>query len=364
MYRFGQAIGFGIMTNIFNNMFRGFGMFNSGYMYNPFYCCHHSPMFFMPNFSFGVFTQYPSSSPIPMPSFQNYTPEYTVPNQSIWGSQSQTPNFRLDQFLDPNYQNFNFDTFVYQNGNLGAGVGVNTGVNPGGNPWANPVGNYDTSRVKDKADEAPINNNKPIEEKPKEEIAIQSDRKIRKKYSADAKEMAAKWNKKLPKATNITEEFCQKVIDISKEVKCNPEDLMAMMNLESAHTFRPDIQNKGREKYYGLIQFGESAAIDVGKTLKELTSMTAIEQLDYVEIFLLKQKKYRGISDKELDAKTLYCLVLYPTLTNKKDDAIFAEKNGKGNSAIRYQKNNGLDRNNDGKITRGELDSALDAYRV
>ena len=91
--------------------------------------------------------------------------------------------------------------------------------------------------------------------------------------------------------------------------------------------------------------------------------MSAIEQLDYVKKYLLKQKEYKHITGKELDTKTLYCLVLYPEATNEKDSYIIAEKEHK-ESGKRYTENQGLDRNNDGRITREELDKALDAYRA
>ncbi len=83
--------------------------------------------------------------------------------------------------------------------------------------------------------------------------------------------------------------------------------LLAIMDVESGMS--PSIQNK--YGYTGLIQFGSTAAKEIGTTTDALKKMTAVQQLDYV-------KKYYDLWIKRLGLKKiesfadLYLLVLYP----------------------------------------------------
>lgn len=113
-------------------------------------------------------------------------------------------------------------------------------------------------------------------------------------------------------------EFRQKVIRIAKNLGLPQEKneganrLMAVMALETMGTFSPTYDNG--MGYYGLIQFGETAASTLKTTTSALIKMTAVDQLDYVEEHIAKKKSsIKNLTD-------LYLTVLLPALTGKGDD--------------------------------------------
>ena len=86
--------------------------------------------------------------------------------------------------------------------------------------------------------------------------------------------------------------------------------------------------------------------------------MSAVEQLDYVEKYLLYWKKDRGFGDdEELNAGDLYALVAQPANANK-EVLIVA-----GTDAYENNKKS-WDLNNDKKITKSELAQCLDRFRA
>ena len=162
----------------------------------------------------------------------------------------------------------------------------------------------------------------------------------------DAKKLKEKWSKK----KNLSDTFYEKVIDISKKIKCDPNDLMAVMWYESAHTFNPAEPNSIGA--VGLIQFMPDTARTLGTTTEELKNMSAEKQLDYVEKYLVANKKDAGYDDnKQLDAGTLYSLVFLPGRSKRN---VLTSKGEKY-----YSQNKSLDYNKDGKITKLDLSSVV-----
>lgn len=105
----------------------------------------------------------------------------------------------------------------------------------------------------------------------------------------------------------------KKVSEVSKILGVDPNWLMTVMALETNKTFSPAIDNG--IGYVGLIQFGERAAHDLSTTQEKLIKMTFIEQMDYVQKYLVyvrrhfvAQKKYETLTD-------LYLAVLYPSVS-------------------------------------------------
>ena len=139
---------------------------------------------------------------------------------------------------------------------------------------------------------------------------------------------------------DVTEEFLDKVLEISKKLKADPDDLMAVMAFESRldHTRVNSLSGAT-----GLIQWMPDTAVELGTTTGELKNMTAIEQLDYVYKYL---KPYTGKLDKISD---VYMAVLWPAAVGKKEDYVLFEA---GTAA--YRQNDGLDLNEDGAITKAE----------
>ena len=169
--------------------------------------------------------------------------------------------------------------------------------------------------------------------------------------SANAKELKNKWAKKQPQ---LTDEFYAKVINISKNVKCSPDDLMAVMNLETNKTFSTSVKNPGSTAT-GLIQFTEASAKDLDTTTSNLAKMTPEQQLDYVEKYLLNWKKKNNFSNNDtLTAGTLYAMVFQPANAKKE---VLAYK-----GTEEYSKNKMLDVNKDGKITKDDLSEKLKEF--
>lgn len=159
--------------------------------------------------------------------------------------------------------------------------------------------------------------------------------------SYDSETLFNKWGKK---NEHITQSFCNKVVEISKRLKCDPNDLMCVMNSESG--IKPTSINKSSGAT-GLIQFMPRTAESLGTSCEALASMTAEEQLVYVEKFLTNAKKRAGLSEQQLGAGTLYTLIFLPAYANR--DVLC------DSSSKYYRPNKGLDRDEDGLITKADL---------
>lgn len=184
-------------------------------------------------------------------------------------------------------------------------------------------------------------------------------------YTYDAGELHAKWKEKWTKdfhgeakannkiASLGGSAFFNKVCDIANRLNCDPNALMGLMNSESG--IRADIQNAAGSKAVGLIQFMPSTAKALGTTTEELKSMSAVEQLDYVEKYINYAKKIGGIdSSKQLDAGTLYTLVFLPAYSNRNILTSQGEKF--------YSANKGLDVNKDGQITKADMANRIQRF--
>ncbi|APX06900.1 transglycosylase SLT domain-containing protein [Vibrio campbellii] len=142
----------------------------------------------------------------------------------------------------------------------------------------------------------------------------------------------------------VSPEFKSKVSDISQELNIDPNHLMACMAFETAETFSPSIKNGSGSGATGLIQFMPSTAEALGTSTKKLAKMSAIEQLDYVKAYFLP---YRGRMDSLED---VYMAILYPAAIGKPHSHVLFKQ-----GSIAYRQNAGIDRNNAGKITLGDV---------
>jgi len=141
---------------------------------------------------------------------------------------------------------------------------------------------------------------------------------------------------------SVSLEFKKKVIQISFLLAVKPDDLMAVMAFESTL----DHTKWNGPVAVGLIQFTTDAEAIVGKTRNQLAKMTAIQQLDYVAIYLSYWTNARG---RLKNLGDLYMAVFCPAGIGKSDNFILYE-NGKSG----YSGNSKLDRTNKGYITRGD----------
>lgn len=306
MADFWQNFKHGFMHGTFNGMFGGFGTFN-------FASWNCMPQFFTGNFmNMSVF---------------RYNSPLTMLDKAWYGP--QTIDFGI------NYQNFEY-----------AGPNYTYDYN-----W----GDTFTKKEKNKIENEPEKSN--IEKQPNDVINEEPST-----YNCNAQELKKKWDKKKP---GLSIEFFEKVVNISKKIKCSPEDLMAVMHSESAGTFNPGEWNHAGNRAVGLIQFTDIAAKSLDPTgeltLEKLAKMSAIEQLNYVEKYLEYAKCKVAKFDKsdELTAGDLYSIVYLPAVA-KKD--VLAEASNDPKEY--YSKNKIFDRNKDGKITKSEMAEQVKVHRA
>lgn len=148
-------------------------------------------------------------------------------------------------------------------------------------------------------------------------------------------------------SVKLDKAFLDKTKGIADRIGCDYKDLLAVMNSESG--LRSDARNpKGGAT--GLIQFMPDTARSLGTTVDELRNMSPIEQLDYVEKFLTNTKKSAGFaSGARLSGGDLYALIFMPA--RAKRDVLTSASDGKT-----YSWNRGLDRDNDGHISKADLE--------
>lgn len=146
----------------------------------------------------------------------------------------------------------------------------------------------------------------------------------------------------LPQEVLGDTEFLNEVTRVSTDLNVSPNDLLAVIDFETAGSFSPS-QKSGTSSATGLIQFLKSTAEGLGTSTEALSSMTRAEQMKYVEKYL---KPYKGRIKNQGD---LYMAVHWPRAVGKSDDYVMYRE-GSNN----YKANKGLDVNKDGTVTRAE----------
>ena len=176
--------------------------------------------------------------------------------------------------------------------------------------------------------------------------------------------------------------FRKKVVEISKRINCDPNDLMAVMAVETGRSFLPyQLSNKKghpqpksasevtesmvASRAVGLIQFTRSAVDELNAQLSKdgktsisklkLAQMSAVEQLDYVELHI-KTAADRHMKGKRLTLSDLYTSVFAPAHMGKGEDAVLYHSGTKAYSANQsVDIGDGRGGKPDGKITKAEL---------
>lgn len=148
--------------------------------------------------------------------------------------------------------------------------------------------------------------------------------------------------------------FLNKVKEIARRLNCDYKDLLGVMQSESS--LNPQAVNE-KTGATGLIQFMPAIAKSLGTTTAQLKNMSAVAQLDYVEKYLQQTKRQAGFGQMEpLTGGQLYALVFLPARSHREVLTSQGEKY--------YRANKGLDKNNDGKITKTELDTRIKNFYV
>lgn len=163
-------------------------------------------------------------------------------------------------------------------------------------------------------------------------------------------ELDACWSKRVPKA------FIGKIRAWVKERGLPPEAvnwLMACIAFETAGTFDPTKQNNAGAKYFGLIQFGDMAAKDLGTTTAALIKLPQLQQLDWVFAYFDMWAK-RGKKCTQLE--DFYLTIFFPAAVGRTADTVIFRKDVDPKA---YSQNAGLDLNKDGVITVGEINERI-----
>ena len=135
-----------------------------------------------------------------------------------------------------------------------------------------------------------------------------------------------------------------KLVELSKKYNVEPYKLEQLMLFESGGTLDPT-KKSGTSSARGLIQFMPNTLKELGSSTEEAIKMSASEQMNLVDKYF--EKKLKG-SESPTDSD-LYMSILYPKAVNKDEGfVLFSE----GSNA--YEANKGLDKDNDGNITKKE----------
>lgn len=146
----------------------------------------------------------------------------------------------------------------------------------------------------------------------------------------------------------VSEEFRDRVEDICAHLDIDPSWLMACMAFESGETFSAGIRNKAGSGAVGLIQFMPTTAAVLGTSTEALAAMDAEDQLNIVGAYFEAWRlRLHSLGDT-------YGAILWPGMIGKPDDAVIFDKADPHHPKL-YLENRGLDLNQDGKITRGEI---------
>ncbi|CCY63105.1 MAG: hypothetical protein ACLSA2_07000 [Candidatus Gastranaerophilaceae bacterium] len=145
-----------------------------------------------------------------------------------------------------------------------------------------------------------------------------------------AQELHEKWTK-VPKQSGLSQEFFDEIEAMSKRLKCDAEDLAALMFGESQ--FKPNLVSADG-KYKGLIQmtnaslsnsikysikkYGEKSPVDKNMTMEKYLKLPREKQLIYAEAYLDMLKDTSGLKGKKIDGGQLWAMIKSPKNVNNK----------------------------------------------
>lgn len=151
--------------------------------------------------------------------------------------------------------------------------------------------------------------------------------------------------------------FLDKMDAIANDLKIPQQDLLSLMYYQTAGTFDPKYTQKQNKNRFGLIGFDSKTTNEtLGISPSKLSSMSRIEQLDYVASYLKPFSKKGVIKD----VSDLYAAVMYPGMVgaNPNDIANIGTAEspnyltaGKGE----YNQYKSNDKDNNGSISKEEL---------
>lgn len=149
------------------------------------------------------------------------------------------------------------------------------------------------------------------------------------------------------------EEFIARTKEIARRIGADYGDLITVMYIESK------LNPKAVNRYSGatgLIQFLPSTAKALGTTTDDLSEMSNVEQLDFVEQYFLPYAGRVGTLEN------LYFAVFFPAAMGKPDDYVLETKSQ--SAELIGKQNPVLDTNGDGVITVRDVKQYLSTKRI
>jgi len=179
--------------------------------------------------------------------------------------------------------------------------------------------------------------------------------------------------------SRLSQSDLRALADAAEQIGTNADNLACVISFETGGSFDPAQKNKYVEAeskrrnrpYYGavgLIQFMPETCADLFKLDRKvraqceqamalMASMTFEGQLQYVVRYFASAKgRLNTLED-------VYLKVFYPIAMGQKDDYVVGNRDAPGFIGRVYEQNSGFDRNNDGRVTKGEICSTIRAVR-
>lgn len=166
--------------------------------------------------------------------------------------------------------------------------------------------------------------------------------------------------KNQPFSWSTDQPFLTKVKEVATRLQFDAFDLIAIMNLESARTFDPYIQNN--LGYTGLIQFGNDAAKGLGTTTATLREMGRVEQMEYVYKYFNKLWGWPNAKCPNPTLVNLYLTVLLPAFRFAGPDEKIADATNP-KSANWYRANPSFDPQRLGYFTPAMVEKTVTLHR-
>lgn len=152
---------------------------------------------------------------------------------------------------------------------------------------------------------------------------------------------------------NTSPEFQQALQAMATANGWDAQALANVISVETNGTFSPSIRNPNSDAV-GLIQFMPSTARELGTTTEALARMTAVQQLEYVQLYLRRILAGRK-PQRRVD---YYLAVFYPAAIGVGMDTPFLRAPSPAYKANR----NAFDSEGKGYITPRDLDYALASF--
>lgn len=166
--------------------------------------------------------------------------------------------------------------------------------------------------------EEPVADNPPATKVPPQAVAPAPEEQPVAQPDDPTKNNASDIVKAFPKNAHMSTELANEIVAVSNRLGlADPAHLANLINAESG--FDPEAKNPApNSTATGLIQMIETSALSVGTITDELSRMTAVDQMPYVEKYLKNQFDVFGL--KNPTDSDLLAAVFYPAAMRKGDD--------------------------------------------